>query len=81
VLLRLPMGEALKVIHLPEKTRMALEGEWGPYSAWLQLARASDEMLDESLEDLASSCGVSTLDVNRAHLEAIAWANQVVAQQ
>ena len=75
-LLGLPMQEVLETIPLPEEVVLALlkrEGKYGPY---LALAEAC-ELNSNLVASLAASLDISPLQVNKAHLSALAWAQSV----
>jgi c-di-GMP-related signal transduction protein len=70
------MGEVLESVQLPEqvvKALLAREGSYGPY---LALAEAC-ELNSNLVSALAASLGLQPLDVNKAHLAALAWAQNV----
>jgi c-di-GMP-related signal transduction protein len=75
-LLGLPMQEVLETVPLPEEVVRALvrrEGKYGPY---LALAEAC-ELNSNLVASLAESLDISPLEVNKAHLSALAWAQSV----
>ena len=77
-LLGLPMKEVLDTILLPNEVVRALLTRGGMYGPYLALAEACE--LDSNLiASLARSLGLSPLDVNKAHLSALAWAQNVSA--
>jgi len=77
-LLGLPMNEVLDTIQLPEQVVQALLGREGAYGPYLALAEAC-ELNSDLVASLAASLDISPLDVNKAHLSALAWAQNVAA--
>jgi EAL and modified HD-GYP domain-containing signal transduction protein len=77
-LLGLPMNEVLDTIQLPEQVVQALLGREGVYGPYLALAEAC-ELNSDLVASLAASLDISPLDVNKAHLSALAWAQNVAA--
>ena len=77
-LLGLPMKEVLDTIQLPEPVVQALIGREGTYGPYLALAEAC-ELNSDLVASLAASLGISPHDVNKAHLSALAWAQNVAA--
>ncbi|MFC0250340.1 EAL and HDOD domain-containing protein [Massilia consociata] len=77
-LLGLPMQEVLETIPLPEEVVRALIGREGRYGPYLALAEAC-ELNSNLVASLAASLGISPLEVNKAHLSALAWAQSVAA--
>ncbi|TFW29304.1 EAL and HDOD domain-containing protein [Massilia horti] len=75
-LLGLPMQEVLDTIQLPEEVVRALLTREGMYGPYLALAEAC-ELNSNLVASLALSLGISPLDVNKAHLSALAWAQSV----
>jgi c-di-GMP-related signal transduction protein len=75
-LLGLPMKEVLDTIQLPEEVTEALLTRGGKYGPYLALAEACE--LDSHLvASLAKSLEIDPVDVNKAHLSALAWAQNV----
>jgi len=75
-LLGLPMKEVLETVPLPEEVVKALLGREGRYGPYLALAEAC-ELSSNLVASLAASLGISPLEVNKAHLSALAWAQSV----
>ena len=75
-LLGLPMKEVLDAILLPDQMVRALPTRGGRYGPYLALAEAC-ELNSNLVASLARSLGLSPLDVNKAHLSALAWAQDV----
>jgi c-di-GMP-related signal transduction protein len=75
-LLGLPMKEVLDTIQLPDEVVEALMTRGGMYGPYLALAEACE--LDSNLvASLAKSLEIDPVDVNKAHLSALAWAQNV----
>ncbi|MGH8855838.1 MAG: EAL and HDOD domain-containing protein [Telluria sp.] len=77
-LLGLPMKEVLETVALPDEVVKALIGREGKYGPYLALAEAC-ELNSNLVASLAASLDLSPLDVNKAHLSALAWAQSVAA--
>lgn len=75
-LLGLPMEEVVETVPLPEEVVRALVGRAGKYGPYLALAEAC-ELNSTLVASLAESLDISPLDVNRAHLSALAWAQSM----
>jgi EAL and modified HD-GYP domain-containing signal transduction protein len=75
-LLGLPMKEVLETIPLPPEVVRALMAREGMYGPYLALAEAC-ELSSNLVGALAGSLGISPLEVNQAHLSALAWAQAV----
>jgi EAL and modified HD-GYP domain-containing signal transduction protein len=77
-LLGLPMQEVLDTIQLPEQVVRALVAREGTYGPYLALAEAC-ELNSDLVASLAAGLELSPLEVNKAHLSALAWAQNVAA--
>ena len=75
-LLGLPMQEVLETIPLPPEVVRALLSREGMYGPYLALAEAC-ELSSNLVGSLAGSLDLSPLEVNKAHLSALAWAQAV----
>ena len=75
-LLGLPMQEVLDTIQLPDEVVAALLTRGGIYGPYLALAEAC-ELNSNLVVSLAKSLDIKPVDVNKAHLSAIAWAQNV----
>ena len=72
-----PFDELLAAVRVPERVRLALEGEGGPHAPYLDLVRA---MEDESVIDIRECTErllLSPADVNHALLAALGTARQL----
>ncbi|MDK6077589.1 EAL and HDOD domain-containing protein [Massilia varians] len=77
-LLGLPMREVLETVPLPEEVVRALVSREGKYGPYLALAEAC-ELNSTLVAGLAESLDIPPLEVNKAHLSALAWAQSVAA--
>lgn len=77
-LLGIPMKEVLETIHMSDEVVEALMSRGGPYGPYLALAEAC-ELNSMLVGSLSSSLGISPEDINKAHLSAIAWAQNINA--
>jgi len=75
-LLGIPMKDVLETIPLPPEVVRALMAREGMYGPYLALAEAC-ELSSNLVGALAGSLELSALDVNKAHLSALAWAQAV----
>jgi EAL and modified HD-GYP domain-containing signal transduction protein len=77
-LLGIPMQEVLANIQLSDDVVAALLTRGGKYGPYLALAEAC-ELNSDLVASLAATLKLSPLDVNKAHLSALAWAQNVAA--
>ena len=77
LLLGASLQAALEEMHLPGPIADALLTGDGVYAPFLKLARALESFDDKSLASLASDLHVSSEQINRAHLEALAFADSL----
>jgi EAL and modified HD-GYP domain-containing signal transduction protein len=75
-LLGLPMQQVLETIPLPPEVVRALLRREGIYGPWLALAEAC-ELSSNLVGSLAGSLALTPYEVNKAHLQALAWAQAV----
>jgi EAL and modified HD-GYP domain-containing signal transduction protein len=75
-LLGLPMKEVLDTIQLPDEVVRALLTRGGVYGPYLALAEAC-ELNSTLVASMAAALDISPLEVNKAHLSALAWAQSV----
>lgn len=73
-LLQLPMDRALDGLHLAPPIVEALLRDGGPYAPWLALAKACEGGDPVRPARLTEILGLTPETVNRAHLQALAWA-------
>jgi c-di-GMP-related signal transduction protein len=75
-LLGIPMAQVFETIVLSDEIMDALLNRAGVFGPYLALAEAC-ELNTDLVSSLAASLGLSALDVNKAHLSALAWAQDV----
>jgi len=75
-LLGIPMAQVFETIVLSDEIMDALLNRAGVFGPYLALAEAC-ELNTDLVSSLAASLGLSALDVNRAHLSALAWAQDI----
>lgn len=75
-LLGIPMREVLEAIQLSDDVVTALLTRGGKYGPYLALAEAC-ELNSALVASLAASLNLTPLDVNKAHLSALAWAQNL----
>jgi EAL and modified HD-GYP domain-containing signal transduction protein len=75
--LEMPMEQVLERIAIPEKLVDALADRSGIYGPFLALTEAVESGNSEQLENLASSLMVTPDQVSQAHLQALAWVEQL----
>lgn len=73
VLFEMPMERLLEHLHLPEDIKQALENHQGRYGPYLKLVEACEDARLDNIEALAQSVGISAETLNLAHIEALAW--------
>ena len=76
-LLGIPMAQALQRIHLPEAIAKAILNHEGKYAPYLDLALAFESNQLAHAVRLCQQLQIDPTRASQAHLEAIAWANQV----
>ena len=89
VLLRMPLEIAVRPLQLPAAVAQALLEGNGPYAPYLKLAKVSEDSETElgagetmsSVASLAAPLGLSIEQVNRHHLDAVSWAQQLQSGQ
>ncbi len=75
--LEMSMEQVLERIVIPEKLMDALANRTGIYGPFLALTEAVESGDAEQLENLASSLMVTPDQVSQAHLQALAWVEQL----
>jgi EAL and modified HD-GYP domain-containing signal transduction protein len=73
-LLKQPFPELLKNLPVPERVRQALVGDGGPFGPYLDLVRAVEQESVFDIRERAEALFMSTGEVNRALLTALAAA-------
>lgn len=76
-MLGIPLERALSAISLPEAVRDALLHRQGTLAPFLDLAIACEEADDKTFADTANRLALSNHQVNWAHLQALAWAQNM----
>lgn len=79
-ILEMPMDNVLENLRLPENVVDALQYHNGIYAPFLNLVKACECMDWELIEKISRSLLMLPETVSRAHLEALAWSEQFVAQ-
>ncbi|MBA5608081.1 HDOD domain-containing protein [Duganella sp. FT3S] len=77
-LLGIPMQEVLEAIQLSDDVVAALLTRGGKYGPYLALAEAC-ELNSALVASLAASLNLTPLDVNKAHLSALCWAQNLAS--
>lgn len=77
-LLGVPLPAALATLSLPESVTNALLYGTGPLAPYLALAQACESGDDESFARTTAALGLSSNQVNWAHLQALAWAETLL---
>lgn len=77
-LLGIPMKEVLETVQLSAEIVAALLDRGGRYGPYLALAEAC-ELNSDLVSSLATSLQLAPVDVNKAHLSALAWTQDVTA--
>jgi len=78
-ILQVPMPALLEQLHLAESITDALLFRGGLFGPILTVAEGVERALSVELEQATADLQLSTAQVNRFHLEAIAWAEQITA--
>ena len=73
-LLRQPLAQLLEGVPMPERVRLALLGEGGPYQPYLQLVQAVEQEAVFDIREAAERLLLQPLTVNAALLKALASA-------
>lgn len=86
VLMRVPLDVAIRPLQLPLAVTQAILDQAGPYITYLKLAKVGEESeggdltsdgSEASVAALAGEIGLGVEEVNRHHLDAVAWAQQL----
>ncbi len=75
--LEMPMEQVLERIVIPEKLIDALADRSGIYGPFLALAESVESGNSDQMERLASALMVTPQQVSQAHLQALAWVEQL----
>ena len=80
-IMRVPMDEIVSQIPLPESVSDALVQRQGPYGPFLQLVESLEKISESGspadAEMLIMSLSLTQAQVNRAQIEAMAWADSL----
>ena len=76
-LLRQPFSELLASVPVPERVRLALAGEGGPYQPYLDLVRAVENEAVFDIRECAERLLLGPAEVNRALLASLRSARQI----
>lgn len=76
-MLEMPMADILEKLYLPEAICDALLTRQGMYGPFLSLAEACESSESGRIEELADSMAMDPESINKAHLEALAWVEQL----
>lgn len=76
-LLRQPVAQLLEGVPVPERVRLALTGEGGPYQPYLQLVQAVEQEAVFDIREASERLMLQPLEVNAALLTALKAARQV----
>lgn len=79
VLLRVPMGQALENLKLPEPVTQALIAHEGPFAPYLELATACEEFDAKKIAQLSRLLDLDVDRVNIHHIDALVWAQNLDA--
>lgn len=77
VILDTPMDSLLRMLNPPEAISEALRRRGGPYGHWLELVEACEGTDAEHIYALTSTVGLTAEEVNEAHLNALAWVEEL----
>ncbi|GKS90474.1 MULTISPECIES: HDOD domain-containing protein [unclassified Acidovorax] len=76
-MLSMPMESAVGLLHVPGTVSEALLHRTGTLGELLRLAEACESSDDAAFDQAASSLQLSSQQINMAHLQALAWADQL----
>ncbi|MGE4328802.1 EAL and HDOD domain-containing protein [Diaphorobacter sp.] len=76
-MLGIPLEAAVGLLHLPEDLRAALLQHSNVYGQLLTLAEACESSDDDTFDQLAHSLNLTSQQINWAHLQALAWADEI----
>lgn len=77
VMLSIPLQDALHLINVPDAVRQALLSHEGVFGDLLRLAEACESSNDEAFDQAASALKLTSQQINWAHLQALAWCEQI----
>jgi EAL and modified HD-GYP domain-containing signal transduction protein len=76
-MLEMPMADILEKLYLPDTICDALLTRQGIYGPFLALSEACENSDPGRIEELAETMAMTPDSVNKAHLEALAWVEQL----
>jgi len=76
-MLEMPMADILEKLYLPDTICDALLTRQGIYGPFLALSEACENSDPTRIEELADSMAMDPDKVNKAHMEALAWVEQL----
>ena len=76
-MLSIPMEDALHLINVPTPVRLALVEHEGVFGELLRLAEACENSNDQAFDHSASALKLTSQQINWAHLQALAWCDQI----
>ncbi|MFN3397090.1 MAG: EAL and HDOD domain-containing protein [Sulfurimicrobium sp.] len=77
VMLEMPMADILEKLYLPDTICDALLTRQGIYGTFLALSEACENSDPKRIEELADAMAMTPDSVNKAHMEALAWVEQL----
>lgn len=77
VMLSMPLASAVGLLHMPEAVAEALLHRTGVLGDLLTLTEACETSNDEIFDQTATRLGLSSQQINWAHLQALAWADHL----
>lgn len=77
VMLGVPMGKALDLLSLPQPVVDALRHRSGMFAPYLELTEACETGDDDAFMRASGTLNLSSQQVNWAHLQALAWADNL----
>jgi EAL and modified HD-GYP domain-containing signal transduction protein len=78
-MLGMRMSDALAAVNLPAVVNDALLSQDGPLAPYLELAQACESGNDAAFARSAAALGLSSSQINWAHLQALSWAESLSA--
>lgn len=76
-MLSIPLQDALQLINVPPQVHEALLERKGVFGNLLRLAEACENSEDKAFDDYANTLNLSSQQINWAHLQALAWCDQI----
>jgi c-di-GMP-related signal transduction protein len=77
VMLSIPMADVLKLINVPPEVQVALLHHEGTFGALLKLAQACESSDEAAFDHSAGALKLTDQQINWAHLQALAWSDQI----